>query len=116
MYSNPPIHGARIVATILADPALHAQWLLEVKTMADRIIAMRTALRDELTSLGSTHQWRHITDQIGMFCYTGLTPAQVDALRDTYHIYMTRDGRVSMAGVTTRNVAHLARGMHAVTQ
>lgn len=53
MYSNPPIHGARIVATVLNDAVLHAQWLGEVKAMADRIIAMRTTLRDTLVSLGT---------------------------------------------------------------
>lgn len=77
MYSNPPIYGARIVNEILGDPALRKEWLGDVKGMADRIISVRTKLRDNLKKNGSTRNWSHITDQIGMFCYTGLKPNEV---------------------------------------
>lgn len=80
LYSNPPVHGARIASEILNDPALNKQWLGEVKGMADRIITMRALLKKELEALGSKHDWTHITDQIGMFAYTGLTPEQMDKL------------------------------------
>lgn len=80
MYSNPPVHGARVASKILNDPALNKQWLGEVKEMADRIITMRALLKENLESLGSKHNWNHITDQIGMFAYTGLTAEQVDKL------------------------------------
>jgi hypothetical protein len=80
MYSNPPIHGARIAGTILNDPALNKQWLAEVKEMAERIIKMRALLKDNLIKLGSKQNWDHITNQIGMFAYTGLKPEQMDAL------------------------------------
>lgn len=62
MYSNPPMHGALIVATILGDPALKAQWFQEVKGMADRIILMRTLLRTALEA-GGSGSWKHVTDQ-----------------------------------------------------
>lgn len=66
LYSNPPVHGARIAGSILADEKLYKQWLGEVKQMADRIIGMRTALKDLLVNeLGSKHNWDHITNQIG---------------------------------------------------
>lgn len=84
--------------------------------MADRIIGMRTALRENLEKLGSSLSWEHITDQIGMFCYSGLTPEQVDRLTNEFHIYMTRNGRISMAGVTTGNVGYLANAIHQVTK
>ncbi|KAK4784313.1 hypothetical protein SAY86_018681 [Trapa natans] len=117
MYSNPPVHGALIVSTILGDPDLKKLWLKEVKGMADRIIGMRTALRANVEKLGSTSSWRHITDQqIGMFCYSGLTPEQVDRLTNEFRIYMTRNGRISMAGVTTGNVGYLANAIHEVTK
>ncbi|PPD94203.1 hypothetical protein GOBAR_DD08783 [Gossypium barbadense] len=116
MYSNPPVHGALIVSTILSDPDLKKQWLKEVKVMADRIIGMRTALRGNLEKLGSPLSWQHITNQIGMFCYSGLTPEQVDRLTNEFHIYMTRNGRISMAGVTTGNVEYLANAIHEVTK
>ncbi|CAN6802502.1 unnamed protein product [Brassica oleracea var. botrytis] len=116
MYSNPPLHGAQIVSTILGDPELKSLWLKEVKIMADRIIGMRTTLRDSLEKLGSPLSWEHVTKQIGMFCYSGLTPEQVDRLTSEYHIYMTRNGRISMAGVTTGNVGYLANAIHEVTK
>ncbi|KAK4398147.1 Aspartate aminotransferase, mitochondrial [Sesamum angolense] len=116
MYSNPPVHGALIVCTILGDPDLKKLWLKEVKGMADRIIGMRTALRETLEKLGSPLPWEHVTKQIGMFCYSGMTPEQVDRLTKEYHIYMTRNGRISMAGVTTGNVGYLANAIHEVTK
>src|SRR6478672_7987722 len=80
MYSNPPVHGARIAAEILNNPALYDQWLGEVKDMADRIITMRALLKENLEKLGSKHDWSHITSQIGMFAYTGLNADQMDRL------------------------------------
>mmetsp|Transcript_29583 Transcript_29583/g.79439 ORF Transcript_29583/g.79439 Transcript_29583/m.79439 type:complete len:443 (-) Transcript_29583:222-1550(-) len=115
MYSNPPVHGARIVSKILGDEALTKQWRAECKGMADRIIAMRTALRSALEARGSKRSWKHVTDQIGMFCYSGMTEEQVLELRSKYAIYITNDGRISMAGVTQDNVEYLADGMVAVT-
>ncbi|XP_045149839.1 aspartate aminotransferase, mitochondrial [Echinops telfairi] len=104
MYSNPPLHGARIASTILTTPELRKQWLQEVKGMADRIIGMRTQLVSNLKKEGSSHNWQHITDQIGMFCFTGLKPEQVERLTKEFSIYMTKDGRISVAGVTSGNV------------
>ncbi|KAK9449990.1 aspartate transaminase [Limtongia smithiae] len=116
MYSNPPVHGARIAAEILGDEKLHAQWLAEVKGMAERIISMRSLLKEKLEALGSTRDWSHITSQIGMFCYTGLTPEQVKTLREQYSVYMTGDGRISVAGITSKNVSYLAESIYAVTK
>jgi aspartate aminotransferase, mitochondrial len=77
MYSNPPIYGAKVVSTILSDAELKSQWLAEVKLMSGRIISMRNLLVNNLTSAGSQRNWSHIISQIGMFCFTGLTPEQV---------------------------------------
>ncbi|KAJ1663418.1 aspartate transaminase aat1 [Coemansia sp. RSA 1813] len=116
LYSNPPLNGARIAAEVLTNNQLRTEWLGEVKQMADRIIGMRTALRSRLEELGSAQSWNHITDQIGMFCYTGLKPEQVDRLAKEFHIYLTRDGRVSVAGITSSNVNYLAESIHNVTK
>lgn len=116
MYSNPPIAGARIVETVLTTPELKQMWLGEVKEMADRIKLMRRMLHDGLVKAGSTHSWQHILDQIGMFTYSGMTKDQCVKLRDDWHIHMTMNGRISMAGVTTKNVGRLAEAMHAVTK
>ncbi|KAG2437533.1 hypothetical protein HYH02_011176 [Chlamydomonas schloesseri] len=115
MYSNPPLHGALLVTKILQDADLKQLWFKEVKGMADRIISMRSLLRKRLEEAGSPLQWGHITDQIGMFAYSGMSPEMVDALAAKHHIYMTRNGRISMAGVNTKNVGRLAEAMHAVT-
>ncbi|EDW78085.1 uncharacterized protein Dwil_GK24813 [Drosophila willistoni] len=116
LYSNPPIHGARLAAEILNNDDLRSQWLKDVKVMADRIIDVRGKLKANLEKLGSSQNWNHIVDQIGMFCFTGLKPEQVDKLTKEHSVYLTRDGRVSMAGVTSKNVDYLAESIHAVTK
>lgn len=113
MYSSPPIHGARIVQTILEDAELEAQWRLDCKEMADRVIDMRYALRTRLEK-GSSRNWQHVTDQIGMFCYSGLTKQEVMRVADEYHVYFTHDGRISMAGLTTKNIDYVAESIKAV--
>lgn len=116
MYSSPPIHGARIVTEILTDPQLKEQWLKDVKGMADRIIDMRTKLKDGLVSSGSSLNWEHVTDQIGMFCYTGMKPDQVERIIKEHSVYLTKDGRISMAGISTTNVDYLAQAINSVTK
>ncbi|KAI1419438.1 aminotransferase [Xylaria sp. FL1777] len=114
MYSNPPIHGARVASEILNTPALYQQWLGEVKEMADRIITMRALLKDNLEKLGSSHDWSHITSQIGMFAYTGLDAASMEKLAKEHSVYATKDGRISVAGITTGNVGRLAEAIYKV--
>ena len=135
MYSNPPRHGARIATEVMTNPELRAQWLSEVKLMADRIISMRTQLREGLAKngekyfyiletikltdvhrAGSSRDWKHITDQIGMFAFTGMTPEQVEKITKDHSVYLTKDGRISIAGITSGNVGHLAEAMAAVTK
>ena len=89
----------RVVAEVLGDAQLRAKWTAECKAMADRISEMRAALKAKLADAGSTRDWAHITDQIGMFAYTGLTADQVQAMRDEFHVYCTLDGRISVAGL-----------------
>ena len=106
--SNPPIYGARIASLVLNDATLFAQWEENLCTMSSRIIDMRKALRGRLEQLGTPGTWNHITDQIGMFSFTGLTEQQVARLRSDGHIYMTKNGRISMAGLNTKNVEYVA--------
>jgi len=120
MYSSPPIHGARIVSTILGDEELTQAWREECRSMADRIISMRARLRGAIEArLASTpregESWAHVTDQIGMFCFSGMTPSEVARIREEHHVYITGDGRVSMAGVTEGNVEALADAIVEVT-
>ncbi|CAK7337418.1 unnamed protein product [Dovyalis caffra] len=113
MYSNPPIHGASIVATILKDRDMFNEWTVELKAMADRIISMRQQLFDALSAKGTPGDWSHIIKQIGMFTFTGLNTEQVAFMTKEYHIYLTSDGRISMAGLSSKTVPHLAEAIHA---
>lgn len=112
MYSNPPKHGAAVAAAILGDPELFAKWREELKGMADRIIAMRHRLRDELVALGTPGNWDHIVSAIGMFSFLGLSPAQVRHVTDTWHIFLTSDSRISMAGLSGDKCRYLAEAIN----
>ncbi|OIS98133.1 aspartate aminotransferase, mitochondrial [Nicotiana attenuata] len=94
MYSSSPLHGPLLVSTILNDADLKALWEEEIKVMADRMIRMRIKLRRTLEELNSSANWEHITKQVGMFYFSGLSPKEVNRLQRDFHIYMTNDGRV----------------------
>lgn len=79
--------------------------------MADRIKEMRQALYDRLVSKGTPGTWNHIVDQIGMFSFTGLSPEQCKTLVDKYHIYLTMNGRISIAGLNASNIEYFADSM-----
>lgn len=116
MYSNPPIHGALIVATVLGDATLTKLWHEELLLMANRIRDMRQLLFDALIANKTPGNWDHIISQIGMFSYTGLSQAQVKYIIDKHHIYFTSDGRISMAGLSRGTVGLLADGMKAAVE
>jgi len=113
-YSNPPNHGARIVGTVLNDPQLNEQWRGHIKTMAERIISMRKGLRQRLETLKTPGTWNHITDQIGMFSYTGLGPLAVEKMIHEKHIYLLKGGRINMCGITSGNIDYVAESIHQV--
>lgn len=117
MYSSPPLHGARLATSLLEDPALRASWQSDLARMADRIALMRTSLVSALDARGGGgREWGHMTDQIGMFAYTGLTATQVDALLEDHGIYLTRDGRMSLAGLRSADVDTVADAIVAVVE
>ncbi|KAK4498344.1 hypothetical protein PRZ48_011002 [Zasmidium cellare] len=114
--STPPAYGARIASTILNSPALFAEWQSDLKTMSGRIVEMRKALRSLLENgKGGEGKWKHLTEQTGMFCYTGLDPEQVRQLREQWHVYLTGDGRVSVSGLNWGNVRYVAEAFGGVT-
>lgn len=109
LYSSPPAHGGRIVATVLCDPVLREQWKEEVEAMRQRMIAARQRLHDAL----SAHQVNlqlvpGLTTLKGMFALTRLTEAQVLRLRDGHHIYMLPNGRISITGLISKTMDRLA--------
>lgn len=107
-YSSPPRHGAAIVNKVLSTPSLKKQWLRELQQMSDRIVEMRTSLRAAIEKKNTPGTWNHVTDQIGMFTYTGLTKPQVERMVSEFHIYMTDNGRISVAGLNPQNVEYVA--------
>ena len=110
-YSNPPSHGAQVVRTVLMDPELRAQWENEVKAMRDRINGMRRLFVDALEANRVRRDFSFIAQQRGMFSLTGLTPQQVDALRERFSIYMVGSGRINVAGITRDNVGPLCEAI-----
>ncbi|KAB5581751.1 hypothetical protein PHYPO_G00179280 [Pangasianodon hypophthalmus] len=116
-WSNPPSQGARVVGITLNTPELFAEWKDNVKTMADRVLLMRAELKAKLQALGTPGTWEHITEQIGMFSFTGLNPKQVQYLVKEKHIYLMASGRINMCGLTTKNIDYVAESIHeAVTR
>ncbi|KNG94328.1 aromatic amino acid transaminase [Pseudaestuariivita atlantica] len=112
-YSMPPNHGARIVAEVFADDALHADWEAELTEVRERIAQMRRELRAKLEERQVTADLSFVTDQVGMFSYTGFTPEQVQMVREEYGIYMASDGRINVAALCSTNIDHVADGFAA---
>ncbi|XVF48300.1 hypothetical protein PTKIN_Ptkin03bG0179300 [Pterospermum kingtungense] len=109
MYSNPPVHGARLVANIVGDSALFKEWNEEMEMMAGRIKNVRHKLFDSLSSKDkSGKDWSFVLKQIGMFSFTGLSKAQCDNMTNKWHVYMTKDGRISLAGLSLAKCEYLA--------
>lgn len=115
-YSSPPKHGARIAALVLNQPELRKEWLEQLVMVTKRMNDMRAALRKALEESGAKGTWSHITTQIGMFSFTGLSPAQVTQMVKKHSIYMTQDGRISVCGVNTKNVKYIAASIKDVVE
>ena len=100
-YSNPPFHGGAIIRTVLSDPSLRAQWEVELQQMRDRINRMRTLFAETMKAKSAPRDFSFITQQRGMFSFSGLSPQHVQALRDQFGIYIVNSGRINVAGMTT---------------
>jgi len=113
-YSNPPIHGGAVVAAVLTSPELRALWEKELGEMRVRIKAMRQQLVDGLKAAGVKQDMGFITEQIGMFSYSGLTKDQMVRLRNEFGVYGTDTGRMCVAALNGKNIGHVCRSMAAV--
>ncbi|KAJ5456465.1 hypothetical protein N7530_011739 [Penicillium desertorum] len=110
-FSMGPRVGCSIVKKVLTNEELTADWHQDLQVMSSRIKTMRKALYNELVRLQTPGTWEHIIQQNGMFSYTGLTPKQVYALKDKYHIYLLKSGRASISGLSQKNVAYVAQAI-----
>ncbi|CNG13056.1 aromatic amino acid aminotransferase [Yersinia enterocolitica] len=113
-YSNPPAHGASVVATILSDKALRAIWEQELTDMRQRIHRMRQLFVNTLQEKGAKQDFSFIINQNGMFSFSGLTKEQVLRLRNEFAVYAVNSGRVNVAGMTPDNMAPLCEAIVAV--
>jgi aromatic-amino-acid transaminase len=113
-YSNPPTHGAAVVATVLNTPELRALWEQELGEMRTRIKAMRQRLVDGLAAAGVRQDMSFITQQIGMFSYSGLSKEQMVRLRTEFGVYGTDTGRMCVAALNSRNIDHVCQSIAAV--
>jgi len=114
LWSNPPDHGAAIVAEILGDPELKSLWADEVEEMRARIAQLRAGLVEALTPLGLGERFSHIGVQRGMFSYTGLNDDQVARLRHEHSVYLVSAGRANIAGIDASRLDLLAQAIAAV--
>jgi aromatic-amino-acid transaminase len=114
-YSNPPTHGASVVATVLGTPSLRQLWEEELGAMRARIKAMRVALRDGLRTAGVKQDLDYITGQKGMFSYSGLSAGQMKRLREDFAVYGVDSGRICVAALNERNLPAVIQAMAAVS-
>jgi aromatic-amino-acid transaminase len=113
-YSNPPVHGGQVVATVLATPELRALWENELAAMRVRIREMRQALVEQLKAKAPGRDFDFVKQQRGMFSYSGLTKAQVERLRDEFSIYAVDTGRICVAALNSRNIDNVINAIAAV--
>lgn len=103
-YSNPPVHGGQVVATVLSTPELRQLWDEELAGMRLRIRDMRAAFVAKLKAKAPQHDFDFVTQQRGMFSYSGLTKAQVEKLREVNSIYAVDTGRICVAALNNKNI------------
>ncbi len=113
-YSNPPLHGARIVRNVLTDPEKKGAWEKEVAGMRNRIRTMRITLAQNIKEIGAKRDFSFITRQKGMFSYTGFTPEQIERLAREFGIYAVSNGRICLCGLNDKNIAYVAEAFSAV--
>jgi aromatic-amino-acid transaminase len=113
-YSNPPTHGAQVVATVLTTPELREMWESELAGMRVRIKEMRSALVDGLKRAGITADLSYITTQRGMFSYSGLNAEQMQRLRTEFGIYGVDTGRICVAAINHHNLDAICKAIAAV--
>jgi aromatic-amino-acid transaminase len=110
-YSNPPIHGGKVVATVLANPELRNLWEKELAEMRVRIRANRESFVDLLKQKAPNHDFSFVKKQCGMFSYSGLTKTQVEQLRNTYSIYAVDTGRICVAALNSGNMEYVVNAI-----
>ncbi|KAF4109740.1 putative aspartate aminotransferase, cytoplasmic 2 isoform X2 [Onychostoma macrolepis] len=112
LWSCPPMEGARVVATVLNNPANLFEWQESVKAIAERCMLIRERLRERLRLLGGPWHWDHIVKPGGLYCCFGLNTQQVEFLVQKKHIYLLSNGCLNVSAINSRNLDYVAESIH----
>ncbi|KAK1443995.1 pyridoxal phosphate-dependent transferase [Babesia gibsoni] len=113
-FGSATRHGSEIAYQLLSDPTLYKMWMEELKEMAQRITDVRKELRRKLEEKKVRGKWDHLTRQVGMFAFLGISEEEVKKLQDEYHIYMSREARISVAALNPSNIDYFVESLLAV--
>nr|XP_040051311.1 putative aspartate aminotransferase, cytoplasmic 2 [Gasterosteus aculeatus aculeatus] len=112
LWAQPSAGGACVVATVLGNPAHLVEWKEEVKRIVERCMLIREILRERLRLLGTPGCWDHLTQQGGLYCFTGLNGEQVDFLSKKRHVYLLPDGCLNVSAINSRNLDNIVESIH----
>lgn len=115
-FSFAPAFGARVASIVQLDEDIKKTWGEDVLAVTQRLKGVRKLVLDKFTKLQTPGNWEPIVKQNGLFWYSGLTPLQVEKLREEYHIYGTSNGRVNVAGLNTSNIDAYCSAVDAIVR
>ncbi|XP_008684816.1 putative aspartate aminotransferase, cytoplasmic 2 [Ursus maritimus] len=112
LWLNPPTTGARIITSILCNPALQEEWKQSLKGLVENIMLIKEKVKEKLRLLGTPGSWDHITDQNGPHSYLGLNSQQVEYLVKKKHIYLPKNGRINFTCINAYNIDYITQSIH----
>ncbi len=113
-YSNPPLHGAKLIGKILQTPILKLKWGQELNQMKERIESLRNLLVSHLAKAPTKTDYSYLKDKKGLFSFCDFSEKQVERLMEEFGIYMTADGRINIAGLNSSNIDYVVKALIAV--
>ncbi|XP_012506552.1 PREDICTED: putative aspartate aminotransferase, cytoplasmic 2 [Propithecus coquereli] len=111
LWLNPPTAGARIITSILCNPALLGEWKQSLKEVVENIMLTKEKVKEKLRLLGTPGSWDHITEHSGTHGYLGLNPQQVEYLVKKKHIYIPKNGRINFTCINANNIDYITQGI-----
>ncbi|KAJ8285876.1 hypothetical protein GJAV_G00031980 [Gymnothorax javanicus] len=112
LWSHPPVAGARVVATVLSNPAHLVEWREGVKSAVERCMLVREMLREKLRILGTPGCWDHLIQQRGVYCCSGLNAQQVEYLSKKRHVYLLPNGCLNVSCINNYNLDYVAESIN----
>ncbi|XP_036022811.1 putative aspartate aminotransferase, cytoplasmic 2 [Onychomys torridus] len=112
LWGNPPATGARIITSILCNPALLVEWKQSLKSVVENVMLIKEKVKEKLRLLGTPGSWNHITEQSGTHGYLGLNYQQVEFLIKKKHIYIPKNSRINFTCINSRNIDYITQSIH----